>query len=110
MALNIDTFTNKGWRPGNNSGGSTLFKALGHPITATRARDALVALAARGRVAVYDPLGQAGHADSFYNLAALDIAGVFVQNLADVGTDILGHAARPVKRTTPMAQLSRSAH
>ena len=96
MALNIDTFTNKGWRPGNNSGGSTLFKALGHPITATRACDALVALAARGRVAVYDPLGQAGHADSFYNLAALDIAGVFVQNLADVGTDILGHAARPV--------------
>jgi len=96
MALHIETFTNKGWRPGNNSGGSTLFKALGHPLTAERARAALVALSGHGAVAVYDPFGYAGHADSFYNLAALDIAGVFVQNRADVGKDILGHDARPV--------------
>jgi hypothetical protein len=96
MALNIETFTNKGWRPGNNSGGSTLFKALGHPLTAERARAALVTLSGYGSVAVYDPFGHAGHADSFYNLAALDIAGVFVQNVADVGKDVLGHAARPV--------------
>lgn len=96
MALNIETFTNKGWRPGNNSGGSTLFKALGHPITARLAREALVQLAARGRVAVFDPYGQAGHADSFYNLAALDLAGVYVQNLADIGKDILGRKAQAV--------------
>ena len=96
MALNIETFTNKGWRPGNNSGGSTLFKALGHPVTARLAREALVKIAARGRIAVYDPWGQAGHADSFYNLAALDIAGVYVQNLADVGKDILGRKAQAV--------------
>lgn len=96
MALNIETFTNRGWRPGNNSGGSTLFKALGHPLTAQRAREALVKLSGRGRVAIYDPFGHAGHADSFYNLAALDIAGVYVQNVADIGTDVLGCKAQAV--------------
>jgi hypothetical protein len=96
MALNIETFTNKGWRPGNNSGGATLFKAMGHPLTAARARETLVRISGLGPVAVYDPHGQAGHADSFYNLAALDIAGVFVQNLDDVGEEILGHKGRAV--------------
>lgn len=96
MTLNIETFTNKGWRPGNNAGGSTLFKALGHPMTAARARAALVKVARLGSVAVYDPFGHAGHCDSFYNLGALDIAGVFVQDLADVGKTILGMPARPV--------------
>src|SRR3972149_1466320 len=41
MVLNIETFTNpgaKGWRPGNNVGGSTLFKALGHPLAAGKAK------------------------------------------------------------------------
>ncbi|MFT5538568.1 MAG: hypothetical protein ACI82H_000080 [Alphaproteobacteria bacterium] len=94
MALNIETFTNKGWRPGNNSGGSTLFKALGHPLTAVSARDTLVRIAGLGAVAVYDPLGQAGDADSFFNLTALDLAGVFVQNFDEVGKDVLGCPAR----------------
>ena len=96
MALNIETFTNKGWRPGNNAGGSTLFKALGHPMTAARARATLVEIAKRGPVAIYDPYGQVGHCDSFYNLGAFDIAGVFVQNLADIDKPVLGRPAQPV--------------
>lgn len=96
MALNIATFTNTGWRPGNNAGGATLFKALGHPLTAEAARDFLVEIAGAGPVAVYDPLRQAEDFDSFYNLAACDLAGVYVQDLDDVGAGILGHAARPV--------------
>ncbi|MGY9004635.1 MAG: hypothetical protein ACKVJQ_00825 [Alphaproteobacteria bacterium] len=96
MALNIETFTNKGWRPGNNAGGSTLFKAYGHPLTADLARKFLVGLSAMGAIAIYDPLGQAEHFNSFYNLGACDIAGVFVQNLDDVDTEILGITARPV--------------
>ena len=38
MSLRIETFTNPkfggGFRPGNNVGGNTLFKALGHPLAA----------------------------------------------------------------------------
>ncbi len=96
MALQIDTFTNRTWRPGNNAGGNTLFKALGHPRAVPLARAALARLKAAGPVAIYDPLGQAGQCDAFHDLAALDPAGVFVQNLADVGKRVLGRAAQPV--------------
>ena len=40
MTLQIETFKNAdlshGWRPGNNAGGATLFKALRHPLTAPK--------------------------------------------------------------------------
>ncbi len=48
MALGIETHAGKGvkaWRPEGNVGGTTLFKALGHPLAAKRA------LAPRGRLA-----------------------------------------------------------
>ena len=51
MALNIQTFS-------NTSGGSALFKALGHPEAAPKADALITRLAAAGPVAVYDPLGQ----------------------------------------------------
>ena len=59
MPLDIRTFTNAdhrtGWRPGNNPGGHTLFKALGHPLTAPKAAALIDRLAAAGPIAVYDP-------------------------------------------------------
>ena len=96
MALNIDTFTNNDWRPGNNFGGNTLFKALGHPLAARGARTLLADMSERGPVAIYDPLGQAQHFDSFYNLAACEISGVHVQRLEDLETAILGRSPTPV--------------
>ena len=99
MTLAIETFTHpggKGWRPGNNTGGMSLFKAMGHPLVAEKARALREKLKAGGPVAVYDPLGQAGCYDSFYGLTDLDLAGVYVQKIEDAGQTRMGRAARPV--------------
>lgn len=99
MSLHIETFTNpgsKGWRPGNNVGGASLFKALGHPLAAPKARKLREKLKANGPVAVYDPLGQADCYDCFYGLGDLDLAGVFVQKVTEIGATRAGRAARPV--------------
>ncbi|HLF58197.1 MAG TPA: hypothetical protein VI732_01060 [Alphaproteobacteria bacterium] len=99
MVLNIETFTNpgaKGWRPGNNVGGSSLFKALGHPLVAAKARALRQRLAASGKVAIYDPLGQAACFDAFYDLAGLDVAGVYVQKVEEANAKKLGRAAQLV--------------
>ncbi len=96
MSLNIDTFTNRNWRPGNNFGGNTLFKALGHPLAAVKARALVAEIARKGSVAVYDPLGEAGDFSNFYNLEACDLAGIFVQNVEEIGAKRLGQTTRPI--------------
>ena len=57
MPLKIETFKERSWRPGGNFGGSTLFKALGHPIACQHAHQLVDQLKIAGPVAVYDPLG-----------------------------------------------------
>jgi hypothetical protein len=96
MSLKIETFQNASWRPGNNFGGSSLFKALGHPITARLGVELMRRIRQAGPVAVYDPLGEAADFDVFYGLSACDIAGVYVQQISEIGADILGHEAKPV--------------
>ena len=96
MGLKIETFTNRAWRPGNNFGGNTLFKALGHPITARKTRALMVSISKDGPLAVYDPLGQAQDFDNFYNIASLDLAGVFIQDVEKIGEVILGQSAQLV--------------
>ena len=89
MALRIDTFDNL-------RGGNTLYKALTHPHAARPARALVAALARAGPTAVVDPQGAAEGFAEIYGLAGIEITGVFVQDLARVGTAVLGHAARPV--------------
>ncbi|MEE9139552.1 MAG: hypothetical protein V3U18_02120 [Alphaproteobacteria bacterium] len=99
MALRIETYDTKkarAWRPGGNLGGTTLFKALGHPLAAEMAGALRDRLAAKGALAVYDPLGQASCFDALYDLASLDIAGVFVQKVAELGQTSLGREVRLV--------------
>lgn len=96
MSLKIETFKNTAWRPGNNFGGSTLFKALGHPMTARLGVELMRRIRQAGPLAVYDPLGEAADFDVFYGLSSCSIAGAFVQQVSEIGADILGHAARPV--------------
>lgn len=100
MTLNIQTFRNAdhraGWRPGNNSGGLTLFKALGHPITADLAKGWRAALANAGRIAIYDPLGDAETVDVFHDLAGLSPVAYLVQQIEHVGREAFGLTARPV--------------
>lgn len=89
MALNIDTFSNV-------TGGATLFKALGHPLTADRVHALLAEMKERGPVAVYDPWGQLEPFLEFYPLDDLEIVGVYVQDIERIGQTIAGHVTRPV--------------
>jgi len=89
MALRIETFSNV-------TGGSSVFKALGHPLVARQAADLLARLRSGGPVAVYDPLGLAVPFAELYPLAGVAIEAVFVQDVEAIGRDVLGHTARPV--------------
>lgn len=102
MSLAIDTYRNPnprlGWRPGNNFGGSSLFKALGHPKAASAGHALVAKLRGLGRIAVYDPEPEpaAAHVDAFFGLTGCELAGLYVQRLEDVGQERLGLVAQPV--------------
>ncbi len=88
MQLRIETFS-------NSRGGNAFFKAVTHPLAA-RAMPALLARLARGKVAVYDPEGCVDGLSDLYDLAALDVAGCYVQDVTAIGRPVLGRAAQPV--------------
>ena len=89
MALHIDTFS-------NIEGGFPFFKAVGHPGAAAPARTLVQSLAARRAVAVYDPLGFAASFAELHDLGALNVAHVFVQDIARLGRTVLGRPVQPV--------------
>src|SRR5260370_23062 len=89
MALRIDTFDNA-------RGGNTLYKALTHPHAARPGRALVTALAARPPTAIVDPFGGAAGFAEIFGLAGVAIAGVYVQDIARIGTTVLGHRAAPV--------------
>jgi len=100
MTLNIETFTNadlsQGWRPGNNAGGASLFKALGHPLAAPKGHAIIERLKDLGPVAIYDPTGAIGNFHSYYDLSKVEIEGYYVQRVEDLDQPFLGHDAKPV--------------
>lgn len=102
MALKFETFSNQdarnGWRPGNNFGGHSLFKALGHPKTMAQGQALAAGLARFQRLAVYDPEASpvAEHFDSFFPIPRPNLVGVLVQRVEDLGQTRLGLPTRPV--------------
>ncbi len=98
MALKLETFSNSdlksGWRPGNNAGGHSLFKALGHPMAARRGQALFEACMRNGPIAIYDPRGVAVAFDALFGISRCEIENIYVQRVEDLGTDILGHPAR----------------
>src|SRR5215469_5969117 len=93
MTLRIETFD-------NTRGGNALYKALTHPGAARPARALLAALADHGPVAIYDPQGALEPFEAVYSLERTEIAGVFVQHIAGVGSSILGRPVQPVTELT----------
>src|SRR5580658_4263478 len=89
MALRIDTFDNA-------RGGNTLYKALAHPLAAPPGRDLIANLKRRGKVAIVDPQGAAEGFAELFDLSGLDIAGVYVQDVARIGKPLLGRMAEGV--------------
>jgi len=89
MALRIETFS-------NTKGGETLFKALGHPLAVGPMQALIARLGRAGPLAIYDPLGIAEALGALYDLAPARLAGIFAQDVRDIGREILGHRAQPV--------------
>ncbi len=89
MALRIETFDNA-------RGGNTLYKALTHPHAAAQGRALVAALAEGTPAAIVDPHGAADGFAEIFGRDALDLAGVYVQDLARFGDRVLGRAARPL--------------
>src|SRR2546430_14184412 len=89
MALRIETFD-------NTRGGNTLYKARTHPRAALPARALLDALARNAPIAIYDPNGAVEAFDAVFGLSEIEIAGTYVQQVARLGSSILGRAAWPV--------------
>ncbi len=92
--LDINTFNNadhsRGWRPGNNSGGTSLFKALGHPAVAEQGRSWRVGLQNAGRIAIYDPLGDVHTVNALYNIQGLSPVAYYVQQVEHLGASLPG--------------------
>ena len=89
MALRIDTFD-------NIRGGNTLYKALSHPHAAGRGRAIVKALARCGPAAIVDPHGAAEGFAEIFSLVGVEIAGVYVQDIARIRGAVLGRSARPI--------------
>jgi hypothetical protein len=89
MALRIETFSNA-------HGGDCFFKAIGHPHVAAAAGALIAGLEAAGPVALYDPYGLAEGFAEIHPLDGVALAGVYVQDLGQIGRTILGHAAEPL--------------
>jgi hypothetical protein len=88
-------------------GGSVLYKALTHPLTAEAVSHLYARLAATGgEVAIYDPVGTAEPLALLHPMDAIRIAGVYVQDVREVGGRRLGRVARPV---TELPQCGASA-
>src|SRR4051794_19741989 len=89
MALRIETFD-------NIRGGNTLYKALSHPHAAAKGRAIVKRLAGLGPTAIVDPRGAAEGFVEIFGLHAVNVAGVFVQDVARIGAEVLGCRARPL--------------
>lgn len=89
MPLRIETFR-------NGVGGSSLYKALTHPLAAANAGALLAELEAAGPVAIYDPDGVIDAFAAFYPLSKVNVAGLYVQNVEHLDRSFANHAARPV--------------
>jgi hypothetical protein len=89
MPLNIETFSNA-------VGGNAFYKAVTHPLAAGPARELVATLRANGPVAIYDPNNFLAAFDAVYPLERIEIAGLYVQDLGQVGRVFRNHAARPI--------------
>ena len=89
MPFDIRTFDNA-------TGGSTVFKALGHPLIVEAAKTLVAELARCGPLALYDPQGALQDLAALYDLTGWNVADIYVQRVEDLGRVALGRRVRPV--------------
>ncbi|HYM19196.1 MAG TPA: hypothetical protein VEU06_11575 [Micropepsaceae bacterium] len=89
MPLKVETFSNV-------VGGNAFYKAVTHPLAAEPARGLVAELRKCGPVALYDPHNLLAAFDAVFPLKDLEIGGLFVQDVKDVGKSFRGKTARPL--------------
>jgi hypothetical protein len=89
MVLRIETFS-------NITGGNTLYKALTHPRAARPARKLVCSLAQHAPVAICDPSGAAEAFAQLFPLDHIPIAGIYSQQIEQLGRCQLGRSVAPV--------------
>src|SRR5260370_38790589 len=89
MPLNIETFSNA-------VGGNAFYKAVTHPLAAEPARALIAKLRASGPVAIYDPHNLLAAFDAVFPLDRVEIAGLFVQDVSQIGRSFRAAVARPI--------------
>ena len=89
MPLQIETFM-------NGRGGSSLYKALSHPLAGEKAKVLLDHLTHAGPVAIFDPDGVASAFSEFYPLNGCEVSGYYVQNIEHLTGSLGGMSAQPV--------------
>jgi hypothetical protein len=89
MPLNIETFSNA-------VGGNAFYKAITHPLAAEPARALVMKLKAGGPVAIYDPHNLLAAFDALFPLDRTEIAGIFVQDVSQIGRKFRGYDTQPV--------------
>ncbi|MBI1273256.1 MAG: hypothetical protein GC131_04125 [Alphaproteobacteria bacterium] len=89
MPLKIDTFSNV-------SGGNAFFKAVTHPLAASKARNLVSHVQKNGPVAIYDPHNLLAGFNEFFPLSEVEIEGVYVQDVNKIGAVFLNHKSKPV--------------
>src|SRR5579872_711697 len=89
MGLRIETFDNV-------RGGNTLYKALAHPLAAAPGRELIERLSRYDKIAIVDPQGTATGFSELFDLSRLGISGSYVQDIARIGTTVLGQPAKPL--------------
>lgn len=87
--IKIDTFSNQ-------SGGNALYKAVTHPLIASKARNLTAHLQKAGPIAIYDPGNHLAGFAEFFPLTDVEIAGLFVQDVDHIGRVFGNHVAQPV--------------
>lgn len=89
MAIKIETFNNA-------AGGNSFYKAVAHPLAAAKARNLVLHLQKSGPVAIYDPHNQLSSFAEFFPLNDVEIEGLYVQDVDQIGRTFGNHAAQPV--------------
>ena len=89
MPLRIETFSNA-------AGGNAFYKAVTHPLAEKGAQSLVAHMQSHGPVAIYDPHGMLAAFDAVFPLEKVEIAGLFVQDIEQVGREFRGARAQPI--------------
>ncbi|HYF98237.1 MAG TPA: hypothetical protein VD770_04580, partial [Coxiellaceae bacterium] len=88
-ALKIQTFD-------NSKGGTTFFKAIGHPLVLPKITKLLQQLQSANSLAIFDPHGFMQSFAEIYDCSRLPLDEVFVQKWEDLSHETLGKSPKPV--------------